>query len=84
MGIRRVVGCVPAGAILAAPFLALRISPEAGLGAAVVALLVLSMFGLGVARQAEPEAGRRLRLLVAVNLGLAVVCAVTLAVRLWR
>ena len=84
MGIRRVVGCVPAVAILVAPFLALRLGPEAGLAAAVAALVALALFGLGVARQAEPGAGRRLRALAAVNLVLAVACAVTLAVRLWR
>ena len=84
MGIRRVVGCAPAVARRGAPLLALRLGPEGGLGAAVAALVVLALFGLGVARQAEPGAGRRLRALAAVNLVLAVACAVTLAVRLWR
>lgn len=84
MDARRGLGCVPAAAIVAAPFLALGFGPEAGLGAATIALATVSLLGLEIARHARPEVASRLRWLVGLNLMLAVTCAATLAWRLRR
>jgi hypothetical protein len=64
-------------AILLAPFLALLYSPRAGLAVMAVALVVTAL----LTRDALNAAGvprSRLRLLVGINLGFALVCIVVL------
>ena len=74
--------CLLSGAILIAPFLALLYDLNAGL--AVMALTLAASVEL--ARQAQsratPQMRRRLRIVMAINAALAVVCVLILTARL--
>lgn len=73
-------GCA-ALAVVAAPFIAFAYHPNAGLAMAAVALLTVAWLA-PQAPAPDARAGRRLRLLAAVNAALAVACLGLLLLRL--
>lgn len=78
----RVLGLLFAGAMVAAPFLALLYGPTAGLAVATLALAATAALAGDAARGAGPAARRRLVVAAAVNGGLVVACLVAVVVRL--
>lgn len=78
----RIGGCVLAGAIAAAPFLALLYGATAGLAVAALALLATAFLAAEAARAVGGSVRGRLVAAAAINGLLALVCLVALAVRL--
>ena len=78
----RLVGCLLVGAIVLAPYLGFIVDPGVGLGVIVVALGATTLI-TGEAIRLAPSSGRRkLRVLQAINAGLALLCFVALLARL--
>jgi lysylphosphatidylglycerol synthetase-like protein (DUF2156 family) len=75
------VTCLLSGAILVAPFLALLYDLDAGLGVMALTLAASVELARQATRRAAPEMRQRLRIVMLVNAGLAVTCAVILVVR---
>ena len=78
----RLTGCVFAGAILVAPFLALLFDPVAGLLVMTLALAATAFLAGDAARAATAPARRRLLVLAAVNGVLALGCVAALVLLL--
>lgn len=74
--------CLLSGAILVAPFLALLYDLDAGLGMMAVTLGASVEIARQARHRATPEMRQRLQVVMAVNAGLAIACAVILVVRL--
>ncbi len=66
-------------AIFISPFLALLFNPVAGLGLMAVALIATALLLREVAAGAHQSVRNRLRLLVGINLALAVACVAAAA-----
>lgn len=75
---KRMVGLLLAGAILAAPFLALLYGRVAGLAVSTVALATTAFLAAEAARGADTVSRRRLGAAAAFNLLLAALCAAAL------
>ncbi len=74
-------GCLPAGAILASPFLALYAGLDAGLFVAAAALAVVAWLGFDGSRDLDPVRRGRLRVFVAVDLLFAAICVAVIVIR---
>jgi len=64
---RRLIGCAFSAAIIAAPFLALLVSVQAGLIVLVLALATAGWFAFEASADAEEPFRKRLRLLALAN-----------------
>jgi hypothetical protein len=71
---RRAIGCLFAGAMVGAPFLALLYDLAAGLAVMAVALGATAYLAADAARGARPEVRRRLVVFAVVNGALAAIC----------
>lgn len=75
---RRLIGCAFSVAIVAAPFLALVVSPTMGLTVLALALATSAWFALEASHEAEPVTRNRLRMLAGLNVLLLAVAVVAL------
>lgn len=73
--------CLLSGAILVAPFLALLYNLNAGLGMMTLTLAASVELARQARQRATPEMRQRLQVVMAVNAGLAIACAVILVAR---
>jgi hypothetical protein len=79
----RLAGCLLAGAILAAPFLALLYDPTAGLAVMALALGATALLAFDAGRRSAGDgARRRLRVAAGVNAALAAACVAAAVARL--
>ncbi len=75
----RAIGCLLAGGIVVAPFLALLYDLDAGLAVMALALAATAFLSREAARTGGASVRRRLLVVAAVNGALALVCLVVLA-----
>lgn len=83
MARQQAMTCLLSGAIVIAPFLALLYDLNAGLGAMVLTLAASIELARKARSRAVPEMRQRLQVVMVVNAGLAIGCAVILVVRVF-
>lgn len=74
-------GCIPAAAIVIAPFLALYAGLDAGLVVAALALAAVAWLCFDGARRLDPDRRRRLRLVAAIDVLFALGCLAVVVIR---
>jgi hypothetical protein len=79
---RRAMGCFFAGAMIAAPFIALLYDVNAGLIVMALGLLATAYLSYDSMKTAEPQLRDRLRTVVIINLVLAAVTVIFVIARL--
>ncbi len=78
---RRAVGCLFAGAMVAAPFIALLYDINAGLIVMALGLIATAYLAFDSMKTAHPAVRARLRIVVMVNLALAAFLLIVVVVR---
>jgi hypothetical protein len=78
---RRAIGCLFAGAMVVAPFIALLYNINAGLIVMALGLLATAYLAFDSMRAAHPAVRARLRIVVMVNVALAALLLIVVAVR---
>ena len=79
---RRAVGCLFAGAMVVAPFIALLYDVNAGLIVMALGLLATAYLAYDSMTAAHPAVRSRLRIVVMVNIALAVLLLIVVVVRM--
>ena len=75
------MACLQTGAILVAPFLGLLYGVTAGLAVMAITLVAIAALAREAIPEARPDIRPRLRVVMGVNVALAVICAVSV---IWR
>jgi hypothetical protein len=78
---RRAIGCLFAGAMVVAPFIALLYNINAGLVVMALGLLATAYLAFDSMKAAHPAVRARLRIVVMVNFALAALLLIVVAVR---
>jgi hypothetical protein len=78
---QRAIGCLFAGAMIAAPFIALLYDVDAGLIVMALGLIATGYLSYDSMKTAEPPLRDRLRTVVIINLALAALLVIAVIVR---